>query len=79
MTGGIQGPDLARFTVPTLFIVGDQDDRFPPHMMREAQRLLPNARLEVVRGAGHSVYFERPAVFNHLVDSFLNDTGPQER
>ena len=32
---------------------------------------LPGAKLEVVAGAGHSVYFEKPVEFNALLDAFL--------
>ena len=36
-----------------------------------AAACFPNARLERVPAAGHSVYFERPARFNELVAAFL--------
>ena len=34
--------------------------------------LIPGARLARVSPAGHSVYFERPAAFNAIVDDFLS-------
>ena len=37
--------------------------------------VVPGARLEVVQDSGHSVYFEQPGVFNHVVDSFLRQAG----
>jgi pimeloyl-ACP methyl ester carboxylesterase len=32
---------------------------------------MPDARVEQVAAAGHSVYFERADVFNRLVEEFL--------
>jgi pimeloyl-ACP methyl ester carboxylesterase len=33
---------------------------------------MPNATVAQVKKAGHSVYFERPAEFNRIVDEFLS-------
>ena len=66
--------DLAEwgaFKVPTLVIVGQEDVVVPPVVARMVAAHLPGARLEVVADAGHSVYFEKPAEFNALVDKFL--------
>lgn len=35
----------------------------------------PNAKVEQVREAGHSVYFLRASIFNHLVDRFFAAVG----
>ena len=40
-------------------------------LMAWAAAHLPGAKLETVPGAGHSVYFEKPAEFNALLDRFL--------
>ncbi len=56
--------------MPTLFIVGEEDQICPPHMVETAYRYFPNARLARVPGAGHSVYFEQPQFFNRLVSDF---------
>jgi len=65
------GEAIRTLTVPVLFIAGEEDDLFPPPLVAVAARLLPNARLLVVPGAGHSVYFEQPEVFNRAVLDFL--------
>lgn len=65
--------DLQRLTMPVLFIVGERDDLYPPFLVAVGQRLLPNARLVVVPGADHSVYYEKPAVFNEAVLTFLKE------
>ena len=65
--------DLARIKTPILFFVGEHDPLAPPDLIREASRRLPSSRVEFVPDAGHSVYFEKPEVFNHIVDSFISD------
>ena len=49
---------------PTLLIVGEHDVIAPPALMKMFQNSIPHARLAEVAGAGHSVYFEKPAEFN---------------
>jgi 3-oxoadipate enol-lactonase len=60
---------------PTLLIVGEHDVIAPPALMKMFQGYIPHARLAEVAGAGHSVYFEKPAEFNRLVLDFLADVG----
>ena len=67
--------DLVRLAVPTLFITGDEDVVFPPMLAPALGGLMPNARVEPVVGAGHSVYFERADIFNRLVDEFSAKIG----
>ena len=69
---GPKAADLACMRVPTLLIVGGDDEVMPPAAIELARDLIPSSRLEVVPGAGHSVYFERPDVFNCLVLDFLS-------
>lgn len=56
---------------PVLFIAGEEDIVIPSVVLEAAAALIPGARLERVPAAGHSVYFERPARFNALVEAFL--------
>ena len=69
---GPKAGDLARMQVPTLLIVGEEDPVMPPAAMELSRDLIPGSRLEKVPGAGHSVYFERPNVFNRLVLDFFS-------
>lgn len=57
--------------IPTLFIVGEEDSIFPPAALRAMHRKMPGSEFALVEGAGHSVYFEKPNVFNHLLLDFL--------
>ncbi|MFO1327398.1 MAG: alpha/beta hydrolase [Rubrivivax sp.] len=56
---------------PVLWLVGAQDPLVPVQAMRDAQARVPGSELAVVADCGHSTYFEKPAVFNHLVLDFL--------
>ncbi len=62
---------LAALPMPVLFLVGALDVLFPPDAAEMLYKLVPGASFEIVPDSGHSVYFEQPAVFNHVVSRFL--------
>lgn len=62
---------LASLTCPTLFVVGDQDPLVTPEIVRDVARFVAGSSVVEIEGAGHSPYFERPAMFNALVANFL--------
>jgi len=64
---------LAAIQVPVLFIGGEHDEVMPPSLMEIACGLIAGARMVVVPGAGHSVYFEEPETFNRIALEFLAD------
>jgi 3-oxoadipate enol-lactonase len=61
--------------VPVLFVEGSVDVLVPPEIIRAAQPLFANARIAMVEDAGHSVYFEKPTEFNHIVGQFFEEVG----
>jgi len=61
---------LAALAIPTLFIVGSQDEIFPPASIADAASRIPGSRVEQIDGAGHSPYFEQPEAWNSLVRRF---------
>jgi 3-oxoadipate enol-lactonase len=63
----------ARLTMPILCLEGEEDALIAPAMIRHLVKALPNARLALVPGAGHSVYFENAPAFNQLVLDFLRE------
>jgi len=67
---------LDQIQVPTLVVGGEQDMLTPPHMQRELARRIPNARLVLIRGAGHLALVEHPARYHRLVDRFLDEYDP---
>lgn len=67
-----RSPDVLRgVSTPTLFITGSEDTTFPPFLADALAALMPDARVEQVREAGHSVYFQRAPLFNHLLEHFF--------
>jgi len=63
---------LAAISVPTLVLVGDEDEVTPP---AEAQRLaaaIAGARLERIPFAGHLACLEQPQAFNRALWTFLD-------
>lgn len=63
--------DLRGYATPTLFVIGEEDASIPPEILELGAAAVPGARVARVPRTGHSVYFERPAEFNRLVDDFL--------
>jgi pimeloyl-ACP methyl ester carboxylesterase len=66
--------DLAAIRSPTLVIMGQNDALVPPAVGRMLQENIADARLLVLKGAGHVVMFDQPDAFNHAVLPFLAGT-----
>ncbi len=64
-------PNLRKLDIPTLVVSGEMD--IPSFMMMaEAYaRTLPQARREIIHGAGHLANIERPEEWNALLRGFL--------
>jgi pimeloyl-ACP methyl ester carboxylesterase len=63
--------DLSGITVPTLVIVGDQDQPSPPEVAEEMAGAIPGGRVVVIPDAGHLSNIENPTAFNQALDDFL--------
>lgn len=57
--------------VPILFVAGDEDVLFPAEHINRFQQTLPGSAYLEIPGAGHSAYFEAPAVFNQQVYDWI--------
>ncbi|TGD97964.1 alpha/beta fold hydrolase [Methylobacterium nonmethylotrophicum] len=68
-------PDLAGVTVPTLVVVGEEDEATPPAMSRALAAGLPDARLALLPGCAHVPQLQDPALFLATVMPFLSETG----
>jgi len=64
--------------VPTLLMWGENDPMIPVEHAREAHRLMPNSRLEVIPGAGHFPFNDDPEGFVALLSDFVAQTKPAE-
>lgn len=63
---------LTSFPRPVLIVQGDRDTSVPVAAARAAADLIPDARLEVVAGAGHWVQRDRPDVVIPAMLDFLD-------
>ena len=59
--------------MPTLVVVGDGDLVTPPELSNELVDLIPDARMQVIAGAGHLGNIERPGEFNRIIEEFICD------
>ena len=71
ITGWTSLPRLPRLRPPTLILAGDDDPIAPLLNGHILARCIADARLHVVRGAGHLFLFEQPAYTAALVAGFL--------
>jgi pimeloyl-ACP methyl ester carboxylesterase len=65
-------PLLPDISVPTLIIWGERDTLVPLADAWEFRRLIPGAKLAVLRGAAHNPMVDRPADFNRILRRFLD-------
>ena len=76
---GYRGSTHERLTdsgVPIMYIVGEEDALIAPGTIAIAASLVPQSRLVTVPEAGHSVYYEKPGLFNDHVQQFLMEVMP---
>lgn len=86
MCAGYQGtlPHLAReypsIRTPTLVLWAERNKHFPPEHAKHLQRVLSNARLEIIPGAEHWMPLSMPAaVANRILDFTRSWQEPAER
>ncbi len=63
--------EVAAVAVPTMFVVGGEDDIFPPAVIEDCAGVLRSATVEQIPASGHSPYFESPEEWNRVVLEFL--------
>ena len=66
-------PLLPRINVPTLVVVGEHDQLTPPEVGAAMAGAIPEARLEVLAGAGHLTPLENPTAFNSAMLEILGE------
>ncbi len=59
--------------LPVLCLTGAEDIVIPSAAVEYAATLFPEGQFVRVPEAGHSVYFERPARFNAIIEGFLSE------
>ena len=73
--GTITQAMLKDLKVPTLLIAGAADLSTPPSITRMIAAEIPGSQVVVVPESGHSVYWERPDLFNRAVLEFAGKHG----
>lgn len=77
LRGRAERPDytdlLPTIDVPTLVVVGSDDEYTPVSDAEYLRDRIPGSRLEVVERAAHMPNLEWPEQFNRIVDTFLAD------
>jgi pimeloyl-ACP methyl ester carboxylesterase len=63
--------ELAKISVPMLFIVGSEDPVLPADIVGEVVAAIPGAEFLEFSACGHSVYWENAHAFNRALDTFL--------
>jgi pimeloyl-ACP methyl ester carboxylesterase len=62
--------------LPLLIIWGDRDPIIPVEHAREAHRVLPSSRLEILEDVGHVPQLESPGSFIAALERFLDEAEP---
>jgi pimeloyl-ACP methyl ester carboxylesterase len=63
--------DLAKITVPTLIIVGDEDVATVPAKSERMHAAIPGSQLVVIPRAGHSSSIEEPEAVTRAIEAFI--------
>jgi 3-oxoadipate enol-lactonase len=64
--------ELDNIPMPTLVMVGDQDQIMPAQMAKNIKLKIPQARLAVIKDAGHCTTIEEPWQVIETIEVFLN-------
>jgi len=68
-------PELPAITTPVLLLGGDRSAAYFRPTLEALASALPNARLELIHGAGHMLHAEAHRQFAQLVSAFAADCG----
>jgi len=70
-TSGPSLDEVVKSKLKLFFLTGERDAVLRPATIRAAQKLIPGSTLTVVPRAPHSMYWEKPELFNMSVHLFL--------
>ncbi len=63
--------ELGNIRIPVLILAGEKDVARPIHESLRMHELIPNSKLVIVKGAGHSIPLEQPEVFTKHIREFV--------
>ncbi|MFW5991347.1 MAG: alpha/beta fold hydrolase [Candidatus Nanoarchaeia archaeon] len=61
------------FRKPTLIISGKEDKLIPVKVNQKVNRTIPNSKFYMLENAGHCCFYEKPALFNRIMNQFLKE------
>jgi pimeloyl-ACP methyl ester carboxylesterase len=64
-------PHLGAIDVPTLVVVGEEDELTPPAVARAMTSAIPSAAMTTIPGAGHLAPLEAPTAVSRVIAEFL--------
>jgi YbgC/YbaW family acyl-CoA thioester hydrolase len=64
-------PNLGAIDVPTLVVVGEEDELTPPALARAMTSAIPLAAMTTIPGAGHLAPLEAPTAVSRVIAEFL--------
>lgn len=68
-------PRLSELQCPVLLISGEHDTLFRPAAAKQTCELIPQARLSVIKGAGHAPFISHPDEFLAALNNFLSEAA----
>jgi pimeloyl-ACP methyl ester carboxylesterase len=74
----VAGSNLSRLACPSLVLWGDRDIYLPTRFANAYAAVLPNAQLEIIRGAGHWPWIDDARVIDRVL-RFLGRSSPLAR
>jgi 3-oxoadipate enol-lactonase len=63
--------DLGKIDKPTLVVAGDLDIYCPPKASQMIADAIPDAKLEIIQGAGHCIHWEETETTNEIISNFI--------
>jgi pimeloyl-ACP methyl ester carboxylesterase len=63
--------EIRKIKCPAMVVVGDEDVATKPEKAKFIQMAIPNAKLHIVPGAGHSSCIEKPDQINNLISDWM--------
>lgn len=62
---------LSQISHPTLLLCGEKDRVVSPVLSERAQKIMPNAKFQIIQDSGHSPFFDQPELFSNILVKFL--------
>ncbi len=66
---------IHKINIPTLILCGEEDKMTPPKLSNYLQENIPDAKLILIKNAGHFVFQETPDQANSYIFEFLQRMG----